>query len=188
MSRIAIFLDRDGVINRDRPDYVKSWSEFEFLPGVLDALRKLRQPGWPVVVVSNQSCIGRGIVSKQVVDEINARMVEAVRMAGGSIDRILICPHHPDEGCTCRKPRPGLLLEAAESMRLDLRHSYVVGDDLRDLEAAHVVGSQPILVRTGKGDQLMPAISEQLATAYHLADNLGNAVDWILEQVGHLHS
>ncbi len=154
MSKAAVFLDRDGVINRDRPDYVKSWEEFEFLPGALEAFRVLAAGPHKVVVISNQSSIGRGLVSRETVDEIHARMTEAVRRSGGRIDAIYYCPHRPDENCPCRKPQPGLILKAARELDIDLTGSWLVGDDLRDLEAAVAAGVRPVLVRTGHGRDL----------------------------------
>jgi D-glycero-D-manno-heptose 1,7-bisphosphate phosphatase len=154
MSKAAVFLDRDGVINKDRPDYVKSWEEFEFLPGVLEAFRLLAAGPQQVVVVSNQSGIGRGLVSRETVDEIHARMTEAVRRSGGRIDAIYYCPHRHDENCPCRKPRPGLVVKAARELDIDLAGSCLVGDDLKDLETAVAAGVRPILVRTGHGRDL----------------------------------
>ena len=110
MKQRAVFLDRDGVININRPDYIKSWEEFEFLPGVLPALAHLNRLGWPVVVVSNQSVIGRGLASQQVVDDIHVRMLAKILQSRGRLDRIFYCPHHPNENCSCRKPKPGLLI------------------------------------------------------------------------------
>jgi D-glycero-D-manno-heptose 1,7-bisphosphate phosphatase len=104
--RPGVFLDRDGVINRNRIDHVKSWSEFEFLPGALEALKRLAGLDLPVVVVTNQAAIGRGLIDAAEVDEIHRRMIEAVRLFGGRIDAVLCCPHRPDEGCECRKPKP----------------------------------------------------------------------------------
>jgi D-glycero-D-manno-heptose 1,7-bisphosphate phosphatase len=154
MSKNAIFLDRDGVINRDRRDYVKSWEEFEFLPGVLEALRLLAPGPHRIIVVSNQSAIGRGLVSSEAVDEIHDRMVEAVRAGGGRIDAVYYCPHSPEADCPCRKPRPGLLLRAARELDIDLPGSWLIGDDLRDLESAVAAGVRPVLVRTGHGKRL----------------------------------
>lgn len=154
MPKTALFLDRDGVINRDRPGYVRSWEEFEFLPGVLEAFRFLASEPLAVVVVSNQSCIGRGLVSRETVDEIHSRMTEAVRRSGGRIDAVYYCPHRPDEDCACRKPRPGLLLRAARELDIDLASSWFIGDDLKDLEAAKAAGVRPVLVRTGHGRHL----------------------------------
>ena len=174
MKKPAIFLDRDGVINRDRLDYVKSWAEFEFLPGVLEALRRLARLPYTIVVLSNQSVIGQGLVSQAVIDDIHVRMQAAIQQTGGRVDAVYYCPHHPHAGCDCRKPRPGLLLRAARELNLDLLASWFIGDDLRDLQAAVAAGVQPILVRTGHGgsvsdDQLcaLPAHTKVFANLFH---------------------
>jgi D-glycero-D-manno-heptose 1,7-bisphosphate phosphatase len=118
MMRPAIFLDRDGVINRNRPDHVKSWAEFEFLPGVLDALRRLAQLDWPVVVISNQAIVGRGLVSRQTIDEISEQMTSVVWRVGGRIDQVFYCPHSPEEH-SVSKPRPGPLKRPVRWGKLD---------------------------------------------------------------------
>jgi D-glycero-D-manno-heptose 1,7-bisphosphate phosphatase len=177
MSEAAVFLDRDGVINRDRPDYVRSWDEFEFLPGVLEAFCILASQPLRVVVVSNQSCIGRGLVSRETVDEIHARMTEAVRESGGRIDAVYYCPHRPDEDCPCRKPRPGLILRAARELDIDLAASWMIGDDLKDLEAAEAAGVRPVLVRTGHGTDLPETRLARLPFPIDAYDDLLEAVN-----------
>ncbi len=149
MKKRAIFLDRDGVINRDRADYVTSWNKFEFLPGVLDALYLLSQMPFLIVVVTNQSAIGRGLVSQAMVEKIHQRMRIAIEQAGGRIDAVYYCPHLPEANCNCRKPKPGMLLRAAVDLDIDLSQSWLIGDSLRDIQASVAVGVQPILVRTG---------------------------------------
>jgi len=176
----AIFLDRDGVINRNRTDHVKSWAEFEFLPGVLDALWQLAQLEWPIVVISNQAIVGRGLVSRQTIDEISGQMTSVVWSEGGRIDRVYYCPHRPEEHCECRKPRPGLLLRAAKEMGLDLSHSFFVGDAESDVLAAQAVGCRPVLVKTGRGSGQMTVLRQSNVTGYYLADDLADAVNWIL--------
>jgi len=178
--RPAIFLDRDGVINRNRTDHVKSWAEFEFLPGVLGALRQLARLEWPVVVISNQAIVGRGLVSRQTIDEISERMTSVVWSVGGRIDRVFYCPHRPDEHCECRKPRPGLLLSAAHEMELDLTRSFFVGDAESDVLAAQVVGCRPVLVKTGRGCGQMSVLRQSKVMGYYLAEDLADAVNWIL--------
>jgi D-glycero-D-manno-heptose 1,7-bisphosphate phosphatase len=177
--RPAVFLDRDGVINRNRDDHVKSWSEFEFLPGALEALKRLAGLELPVVVVTNQAAIGRGLMGAAEVDEIHRRMVEAVRLVGGRIDAVLYCPHRPDEGCECRKPKPGLLFEAARMLGLDLAASILVGDAESDLLAAQAVGCRPVLVRTGRGAAPIEPPSQAAERDFILVDDLGSAVEWI---------
>lgn len=176
----AIFLDRDGVINRNRPDHVKSWPEFEFLPGALEALRNLARLGWPIVVISNQGVIGRGLVSCDTVDMINAQMIDEVRCAGGRIDAVFHCPHRPGENCSCRKPRPGLLLYAAHHLRLDLSCSFMVGDAETDVFAAQAVGCRPVLVKTGRGTGHMALLRQESVMGYYLAEDLADAASWIL--------
>ena len=176
----AVFLDRDGVINRNRTDHVKSWAEFEFLPGVLDALRQLARLEWPVVVISNQAIVGRGLVSRQTIDEISEQMTSVVWSVGGRIDGVFYCPHRPEEHCECRKPRPGLLLSAAQEMGLDLTRSFFVGDAESDVLAAQVVGCRPVLVKTGRGFGQMAVLRRANVMGYYLADDLADAVNWIL--------
>jgi D-glycero-D-manno-heptose 1,7-bisphosphate phosphatase len=176
MPKAAVFLDRDGVINRDRPDYVKSWEEFEFLPGVLEAFRVLASGPYQVVVISNQSCIGRGLAGRETVDEIHARMTEAVRRSGGRIDAVYYCPHRPDEDCPCRKPRPGLLLKAARELDIDLAASWLVGDDLKDLETAKAAGVRSVLVRTGHGRDLPETRLARVSYPFDVFEDLLEAV------------
>lgn len=146
----AVFLDRDGVINRNRRDYVTSWAEFEFLPGVLDALARLRAAGRRVIVVTNQSAVGRGLLAGEELERLHERMRAAIAAAGGAIEEVLVCPHHPQSGCTCRKPRPGLLLTARDKLGVDLRRSILVGDHVTDLAAAAAAGCAAVLVLSGR--------------------------------------
>jgi D-glycero-D-manno-heptose 1,7-bisphosphate phosphatase len=176
----AVFLDRDGVINRNRDDYVKSHEEFEFLPGVLRALGALARRRWPVVVVSNQSAIGRGLVAASTVEAIHGWMMERVRRAGGRLAAVRYCPHAPAARCVCRKPRPGLLLAAADELNLDLARSYFVGDALSDLEAARAAGCTPVLVRTGRGERALSRLAGSGFEGVEVAEDLGAAVRWIL--------
>ena len=180
--RAAVFLDRDGVINENRADYVKSRTEFVFLPGVMEPLRRLAQTDLVIVVITNQSAIGRGLVSSEEAEAINRYMVEEIERFGGRVDGLFCCPHRPDEGCECRKPRPGLLLRAAEELRLDLKCSFLVGDALSDVEAARAVGCQPLLVLTGRGEEQLQESNPALRDDCHIVVDLAEAVDWILQQ------
>lgn len=150
-----VILDRDGVINYDSVDYIKSPQEWRPIPGSLEAIARLHRAGYRVVVATNQSGIGRGLLSMDTLAAIHARMLEAVRKQGGEIDAILFCPHAPDEGCDCRKPAPGLLKEIAKRLQMDLVGVYVVGDAERDVLAARQVMASPVLVRTGKNVQTL---------------------------------
>jgi D-glycero-D-manno-heptose 1,7-bisphosphate phosphatase len=134
----TVILDRDGVLNRKPPraTYVRTWSDWEWLPGALDALKLLKQSGYRVIVVSNQAGINRGAMSRADLDDIHARMKAEVERAGGHIDGIYVCPHDWDEGCECRKPKPGMLFQAQKDFDLDLSRTYFIGDDERDGIAA----------------------------------------------------
>ena len=146
----AILLDRDGVINEERSDYVKEWREFRFLPGALQGLQRLAGLDIPILVITNQSAIGRGIIQQATVAEIHRELERAVKNAGGRIDAFFVCPHHPAEGCLCRKPRPGLLFQAAEQFSFDLKEALFIGDSITDFEAAYAAGCRSILVKSGR--------------------------------------
>lgn len=159
MGSPAILLDRDGVINVNRHDHVKSWDEFEFLPGVLPALVALAEFQIPIAIVSNQAVVHRGLVAEETLEDIHARMLDAVRAAGGRIDSVHYCPHDARERCGCRKPQPGLLLDAARKHRFDLRESVFVGDATSDILAGKRAHCRTILVLTGRGRHSLPEVS-----------------------------
>ncbi|MEJ2560691.1 MAG: HAD family hydrolase [Anaerolineae bacterium] len=169
MGRRAIFLDRDGVICENRSDHVKSWNEFRFLPGAQNSLAALGRLGLPIIVVTNQAIIGRKMVPASVVDDIHRRMVADVEASGGRIDRVVYCPHRPEDRCTCRKPEPGMLLQVADEMDIDLSQSYLIGDAATDLMAGQRVGCRTFMVLTGRGmQQLLPAFrSMDYFTIHH---------------------
>ena len=178
----AIFLDRDGVICENRSDYVKSWREFEFLPGVKDSIAALSRLGLPIVVVTNQAAIGRGLVSAEAVEAIHERMVAEIAAYGGRIDRVIYCPHRPEDECACRKPKPGMLLQIAAEMKIDLSQSYLVGDAASDLQAGQEVGCRTFLVLTGRGaEQLGSVLQAPGGYFVTIARNLLNAADYILK-------
>ena len=146
-----VILDRDGVINRDSAEFVKDVDEFEPLPGSIEAIAALGRAGYTVAMASNQSGLARGLFDRRALRAMHRKMRRLVGAAGGRIDRIVICPHGPDDGCRCRKPAPGLLLRLARHYRTSLRGVPVIGDSLRDLESAQAAGARPVLVRTGNG-------------------------------------
>lgn len=146
-----VVLDRDGVINRESAAFIKSADEWLPLPGSLEAIAALHQAGFTVVVASNQSGVGRGLISPAALQEIHARMLAAVEQAGGKLAGIFFCPHLPGDNCSCRKPKPGLLLQIEAQFGCSLRGRPVIGDSARDLEAAQAVGARAMLVRTGNG-------------------------------------
>jgi len=182
--RPAVFLDRDGVIVENRSDYIKSWEEVHFLPGVFEALRRLGQSKYALVLVTNQSAVGRGIISLKQAMEINRRVVAEIEAHGGRIDASYLCPHHPAEGCSCRKPAPGMLFRAVEDLGLDLEHSYLVGDAVTDIQAARAAGVQGILVLTGRGAQQAPWLKAQGLDGCPVMADLSVATDHILGQEG----
>lgn len=179
----AILLDRDGVINEDRDDYVKSWEEVRFIKGVRSALKQIHQAGIPVVVVTNQAAVGRGIISQVRLEDIHIRLARAVKKAGGNLLSIYYCPHHPDDHCQCRKPRIGLLKRAARDLNLDLRQCFFVGDTLRDIQAGRRAGCQTILVQTGKGQVSLSKIlaGKTAITPGWVCENLAEATAVMLE-------
>jgi len=148
----AIFLDRDGVIIENCPEYVRSWDDVQIFDQALAALARIRHSPYLIVGVTNQSAIGRGIISLAQAHSINARLVETIMHAGGRMDGIYMCPHAPEENCSCRKPQPGLLLQAAQELGVDLNRSIMIGDALTDVLAGQAAGvNQTALVLTGRG-------------------------------------
>ena len=184
----AVFLDRDGVINRNRPDYVKSWEEVVFLPGVFESLRRLAGTLYKIIVISNQSAINRGIITTATVEDIHRRMTEAVQSHSGRIDNFVYCPHRPDEECDCRKPRAGMLLRSARRFSLDLAQCLLIGDAVSDLQAAWAVGCTPILVQTGKGRESLPMLRDSERGPTVVVEDLSAAVDWILKRDAQLRA
>ncbi len=147
----VVLLDRDGVINRDSPDYIKSPAEWEPLPGSLEAIARLHRAGFRLGIVTNQSGLGRGLFTPDTLADIHRCMLDRIAAAGGDIQRIFFCPHTPEDNCGCRKPLPGMLYEAAEYFACGFDNMIFVGDSARDIEAARTVGARPVLVRTGNG-------------------------------------
>ena len=147
----TVFLDRDGVINRNRAHYVTQWSEFQFLPGARHAVARLTQAGCRIFVVTNQACVGKGLLTCSALDALHRRMRSEIERAGGRIEAVLYCPHRSDEGCLCRKPAAGMLLRARDEYGADLREAVFVGDSLTDMGAAAAAGVPGILVFSGLG-------------------------------------
>ncbi len=175
----GFFLDRDGVINCERADYVKAWDEFMFLPGVLPALQRLATLNLPIIVISNQSAIGRGLVTRTTVDAIHQQAQVSIQAAGGRIDGFFVCPHHPDANCTCRKPKPGLLAQAAATFKLRLAECTFIGDAITDFQSAQAAGCHSILVKSGRqGAQLHKLLAANAAPP--IVPDLTAAVELIL--------
>lgn len=182
LGRAAVFLDRDGVINENRDDYVKGWDEVRFIPGVFDTLARLSLTPFRVVLITNQSPIGRGILAAEQVEAINRRLVAEIEAYGGRVDGVYYCPHHPDDRCACRKPQPGLLHRAAKDLGLDLAHSYLIGDAVSDLAAARAAGCKPILVLTGRGREQQPLLPQAGFDGVPVVRDLVEAVDLICDE------
>lgn len=145
-----VILDRDGVINADSPDYIRSPDEWRALPGSLEAVARLCRADYRIVIATNQSAVGRGLIDHDTLASIHARMLERLHQKGGRIDAIFYCPHTPDAGCECRKPKPGLLEQVARRLNIRLTGVPMVGDSPSDLAAARAAGAMPVLVLTGR--------------------------------------
>ncbi len=152
-----IILDRDGVINFDSEHFIKSPEEWKPIPGSLEAIARLNQAGYRVVLATNQSGIGRGLFDMATLNAIHDKMHKALAQVGGRIDALFFCPHTADSRCDCRKPKPGMFEEISRRFSVDLTGVPAVGDSLRDLQAAAAIGALPILVRTGKGKKTLEA-------------------------------
>ena len=177
-----IILDRDGTINEDRDDYVKSADEWVPLPGALEAIARLNHAGWNTVIATNQSGLGRGLFDMAALNAMHTKMNTLLSKVGGRIDAVFFCPHTPDEPCDCRKPLPGLFVQIGERFNIDLSTVPVVGDSLRDLQAGAAVGCRPHLVRTGKG-RLTEEGEVQLAVpGTQVHDDLAAFAEYLIRQ------
>ncbi len=175
-----ILLDRDGVINDDRGEFVRSVEDWRPFPGSLEAIARIAKAGWEVVVVSNQSGLARGLFDETALEAIHRELHAGVEALGGRIAGILFCPHHPDDGCACRKPQPGLVHQAERLLGRSVRGAPFVGDRLSDLDAARRGGCRPILVRTGRGAGIAADDPAVAGVAVHR--DLAEAIDALLEQ------
>lgn len=175
-----IILDRDGVINEDSDAFIKSVAEWVPLPSSIDAIARLTMNDYRVVVATNQSGVARGMFDIDTLMRIHDKMHQLVKEAGGSIEAVFFCPHGPDDGCECRKPKAGMFRDIGTRLRVDLAGVPAVGDSLRDLQAAEVVGARPMLVRTGKGEQTLAALGNRAGLEVY--DNLAAVVDALLRE------
>lgn len=183
MLRHVVFLDRDGVINRDSPNYIKNWSEFEFLPESIAAIRLLTLSGFTLIVITNQSAIGRKITSAEDVEHIHAMMQNCLKAEGFEIKDIFLCPHRPEQGCDCRKPKPGMILSAQQKYRIDLSTACMVGDNAGDIECGRNAGCRyVVLVKSGNFLAAQKILSEKQIIADYIADNLYEAAEWIVRK------
>lgn len=177
MSRRFVLLDRDGTINEDA-GYVLEPDQLRLIPGAASALRELSDVGLGLIVVTNQSPVGRGWLTDERLAEINGRMASALAEEGAEVDGVYVCPHRPEQGCECRKPRPGLAVRAAMEHGFELADSFVVGDHAADMGMANAVGATAILVRTGHGDEELENGAGELAD--HVVADLREASELIL--------
>jgi D-glycero-D-manno-heptose 1,7-bisphosphate phosphatase len=183
MHTRLVILDRDGTINADSDEYVKSADEWVPLPGALDAIARLNHAGWHVVVASNQSGLGRGLFDVAALNAMHAKMHKLLAAAGGRIDAVFYCPHSPEDVCNCRKPASGLFEQIGERYGMDLKGVHTVGDTLRDLQAGAAVGCQPHLVLTGKGEKWRgEPLSDDFPAGTHVHDDLMAFAEWLLVQ------
>lgn len=178
----AIFLDRDGVINRDPGfgDYIKSWNEFRFMPGAIDAIKRLNENGYEIFVISNQAGVGRGLYSQQALDEITRNMLSEIEKQGGKIRSISYCTHRTDEGCACRKPKTGMIEDATKGMDIDFKNTYFIGDSRLDVGAGKNAGCKTILLLTGKENG--EDAKDWQAQPDFIKKDLKEAVEWVLRQ------
>jgi D-glycero-D-manno-heptose 1,7-bisphosphate phosphatase len=175
-----IILDRDGVINEDSDEFIKSPTEWNPIRGSLEAIARLHRAGWRVVIATNQSGIARKLFDLDTLARIHETMHRQVIETGGLIDAVFFCPHGPDDGCSCRKPQPGMFHDIATRLRIDLQGVPAIGDSLRDIQAAHAAGATPLLVKTGKGfgtvsqpdfDPSVPVFNDLYGAVNHLLAN-----------------
>ena len=183
MATQLVVLDRDGVINQDSDSFIRSSAEWHAIDGSLEAIALLGAHGFTVAVATNQSGLARGLFDLPALNEIHGTLVEAVEAAGGHIDRIVFCPHGPDEGCDCRKPAPGLLRQLAEHYGVSLQDVPFIGDSLRDLEAARAVGARGMLVRSGKGQATEDALGGP-GSELEVFDDLLRAARFLVAEKG----
>ncbi|MFL5662694.1 MAG: D-glycero-beta-D-manno-heptose 1,7-bisphosphate 7-phosphatase [Ktedonobacteraceae bacterium] len=176
----AVFLDRDGVINENRSDYVKSWDEFRFLPGSKEAIARLSRAGHRIIVCTNQAGIARGIISVETVEQIHRLMIAEIVQSGGKVERVYYCPHERHENCLCRKPQPGMLLQARDELNININDAVFIGDTISDVRAGLTVGAQAVLVLTGLGRAQLIEQSQEVQGLFYIARSLEHAAEFIL--------
>lgn len=182
-----VILGRDGILNEFRDDHVKAPEEWFPIPGALEAVSRLNHAGWHTVVATNQSGIGRGMIDMASVNAVHAHMFKQLMAVGGRIDAVFFCPHTPEDQCDCRKPLPGLMRDIGKRYGIDLKHVPLVGDTLRDLQAAHAAGCEPHLIRTGRAatlgaDVVQTMVDQVPGTRVH--DDLAAFAEYLLGRGG----
>lgn len=175
-----IILDRDGVINFESLQYIKSPDEWLPIPGSLEAIAQLNRLGYRVLIATNQSGVARGFYDIDMLDRIHEKLMRELAAVGGYVEEIFFCPHHPDEGCACRKPKPGLIEKIAKKYPIKLEETYFIGDSLVDVQAARAAGCRPLLVLSGNGARAIE-LHQELANVPQFKD-LAHAVEFIISQ------
>ena len=176
----AIFLDRDGVLIENKTDYVRDWSQVKIFPEAIHTLSHEALKTYKIVIVTNQSAVGRGLISLDTANDINNRLLHLIHHHSGRVDGVYICPHKPDDDCVCRKPKPGLLLQASVDLSVDLARSWMIGDAWSDVQAGQAAGvRQSILLRTGRGSEQLLLPRPELSDSPLIFDNLSQAIDAI---------
>jgi D-glycero-D-manno-heptose 1,7-bisphosphate phosphatase len=176
-----IILDRDGVINHDSDDYIKSPDEWQPIDGSLEAIARLNHAGYTVAIASNQSGLARGYFDIEVLTAMHKKMDELLAKIGGRIDAVFYCPHGPDDSCHCRKPKPGMLLDIGQRFNVSMRQVVFVGDSIADIKAANNAHAQAVLVRTGKGIRAEKILQSENRSSIPVYDDLASAVTAILQ-------
>ncbi len=186
--KLAVFLDRDGVINEE-VNYLSEPEQLRLIPGAAEAIARLNQAGLPVIVVTNQAGVARGLYPEAQIEVVHAALSHRLAPAGAHIDRYYYCPHHPSEGlppyrveCNCRKPKPGLLLQAAQDFDLELRRCFVIGDNRSDIALSQSAGCRTVLVLTGHGARVWREWQDEFQPD-QVAPDLSAAATWILQQI-----
>lgn len=179
----TIFIDRDGVINENRDDYVKNWNEFRFIAGSREAIAKLTRAGHTIVVCTNQAVVARGQATIEVIEDIHRRMVAEIAAVGGEVAKVYYCPHAKDANCSCRKPRPGMLLRARDELGINLNDAVFIGDSITDMQAGFAAGVRSILVLSGLGVDQLRNHHHEANGPFRISMDLKDAVDRILQGV-----
>ncbi len=178
----TVFLDRDGVINKDSAEYIKTPSEFEFIPKSPEAVALLTQKGFQVIVVTNQSMIGRNMATKETLDAVFEKMKKGIEKAGGRITDIFYCPHAPEDHCSCRKPKPGLMFQAQKKYQINMEGAFMVGDSVKDIDCARRAGcAKALLVKTGNGPKAYDELILNHMVPDYFAEDLYDAACWIIK-------
>jgi histidinol-phosphate phosphatase family protein len=173
----AVFIDRDGTIARDAP-YCSNPEDFELLPGVAEGIKLFNKHGFKVVVITNQSGVGRGYFTEEMLARIHDKMRDELAKYGAHVDAVYYCPHHPDDNCECRKPRPKMVFQAASDLRINLQQSYVIGDHDMDIEMGKNVGCKTILIAAkNKGSE-----SDKVPCSDYVASSVSDAAQWIIAE------